>query len=254
MQPEKQNSGFEEIQYQEQIEQFSPEKTTGIKTKIEMIASDKTKNAQETVYQAINSLNSIKGFQTYVGSLATEKYNSVFDGIVETLTHLAEDIHEKSNQKRIELETKLEEQRKKLEEIRKKKEEEKQLFEEEQQRLEEELKRLEEEQKCLEEEQIRLEEEEKKKKEEEERIRIEKEKQEEEERQRKAKEFNLDNLMNGNYFSVLDQIKSQEKKQKEAKWDAEIEEHKNPFLQNILSSAANQGFGSTKYVESEEND
>ncbi len=252
MQLEEQNSGFEEIHYQEQIEQFSPEKTENVKAKIEMIASEKTKNAQEKVYHAINSLNSIKGFQTYVGSLAAEKYNSVFDGIVETLTHLAETIHEKSNEKRTELQQKQEEQNRKLEELHKKKEEQQQRFEEEQRSLEEELNRLEKEQKDLEEEQKRLDEEERKKVEEEERIRIEKERQAEEERKRKAKEFNLDNLLNGNYFSVLDQIKTQENNAKEAKWDAEMEEHKNPFLQNVLSSAASQGFGSTKYVESEE--
>lgn len=234
-----QNSGFEEIHYQEQIDRLSPEKVAKLKEKIELLAQNSTKNAQTSIYQAISALNNIPGFQEHVGSIQTEKYNSVFEGVVGTLNHLANEIDSKSTQTRTELQRKLQEQTRALEEARRKKEEQERLLEEERRRKEEEERlRL---------EQERIQEEERKRKEEEERLRKEKEQKEAEERKRKEKEFSLDNLLHGNYFSVLDQMESNEKQKVEERKQKEAEDNQNPYLQSILSSAAIQGFGSEKY-------
>ena len=92
MQQDVTKTGFEEEKTIEKQMILPQETIKKVTTKMNTIASTTTEEAKGKIFQAIASLNGVTGLQEYVGAVNAEKYQSVFNGINDTITNLAEQL------------------------------------------------------------------------------------------------------------------------------------------------------------------
>ncbi|MBR3119485.1 MAG: hypothetical protein IKF29_09585 [Oceanobacillus sp.] len=72
------------------------EKVDTVTNELKTIATQKLGEAQDEIYEAFNKLNRVKGFQDYVGNVATQKYDQVFTSLTEAIMNISTSIERKA--------------------------------------------------------------------------------------------------------------------------------------------------------------